>query len=186
MIIVIVVIVLIVILALIVLATYNGLVKLRNMCDEAWSTIDVQLKRRHDLIPNLVETVKGYATHETEAFENVSKARAAAIGARTPAEAAKTEGFLTQALGQLFAIAEAYPQLRAVESFTQLQAELTNTEDQISAARRVYNGNVQTYMTKCQQFPGALLAGPFGFSPRAFFELEDPTEREPIKVEFAK
>jgi LemA protein len=106
-------------------------------------------------------------------------------GARTPAEAAKTESFLTQALGQLFAIAEAYPQLRAVESFTQLQAELANTEDQISAARRVYNGNVQTYMTKCQQFPGALFAGPFGFSPRAFFELDTPAEREPVKVDFS-
>jgi LemA protein len=154
------------------------------MCDEAWSTIDVQLKRRHDLIPNLVETVKGYATHETEAFESVSKARAAAIGARTPQEAAATEGFLTQALGQLFAIAEAYPQLRAVESFTQLQLELSNTEDQISAARRLYNGNVQTYLTKCQQFPGVLIAGPFGFSPRAFFELENQAEREPVKVDF--
>ncbi|MDP4668129.1 MAG: LemA family protein [Gaiellales bacterium] len=184
MIIVIVVIALLVILALIVFATYNGLVNARNMCDEAWSTIDVQLKRRHDLIPNLVETVKGYATHETEAFESVSKARAAAIAARTPQEAAATEGFLTQALGQLFAIAEAYPQLRAVESFTQLQLELSNTEDQISAARRIYNGNVQTYLTKCQQFPGVLLAGPFGFSPRAFFELDNQAEREPIKVDF--
>ena len=184
MIIVIVVIAILVILALIVFATYNGLVNARNMCDEAWSTIDVQLKRRHDLIPNLVETVKGYATHETEAFESVSKARAAAIAARTPQEAAATEGFLTQALGQLFAIAEAYPQLRAVESFTQLQLELSNTEDQISAARRIYNGNVQTYLTKCQQFPGVLLAGPFGFSPRAFFELDNQAEREPIKVDF--
>ena len=184
MIIVIVVIAILVILALIVFATYNGLVNARNMCDEAWSTIDVQLKRRHDLIPNLVETVKGYATHETEAFESVSKARAAAIGASTPQEAAATEGFLTQALGQLFAIAEAYPQLRAVESFTQLQLELSNTEDQISAARRLYNGNVQTYLTKCQQFPGVLIAGPFGFSPRAFFELENQAEREPVKVDF--
>ena len=184
MIIVIVVIVLIVILALVVLGTYNGLVTARNMCDEAWSSIDVQLKRRHDLIPNLVETVKGYASHETEAFENVSKARAAAIGARTPQEAAKTEGLLTQALGQLFAIAEAYPQLRAVESFTQLQAELTNTEDQISASRRIYNSNAQIYTTKRQQFPGALIAGPFGFSPRPFFELEEPTDRQPVKVDF--
>ena len=184
MIIVIVVIAILVILALIVFATYNGLVNARNMCDEAWSTIDVQLKRRHDLIPNLVETVKGYATHETEAFESVSKPRAAPIAARTPQEAAATEGFLTQALGQLFAIAEAYPQLRAVESFTQLQLELSNTEDQISAARRIYNGNVHTYLTKCQQFPGVLLAGPFGFSPRAFFELDNQAEREPIKVDF--
>lgn len=180
----IVVIALIVILALIVLVTYNGLVRARNMCDEAWSTIDVQLKRRHDLIPNLVETVKGYAQHETEAFENVTKARAAAIGARTPAEAGKTESLLTAALGQLFAIAEAYPQLRAVESFTQLQAELANTEDQIAAARRVYNGNVQAYETKRQQFPGVLIAGPGGFSPRQYFELENQADREPVKVDF--
>ncbi|MGI9116100.1 MAG: LemA family protein [Gaiellales bacterium] len=181
----IVVIALIVIVIIVVFATYNGLVRARNLCDEAWSTIDVQLKRRHDLIPNLVETVKGYAAHETEAFENVTKARAAAMGARTTQEAAKTEGLLTQALGRLFAIAEAYPQLRAVESFTQLQAELTSTEDQIAAARRTYNANVQMYTTKRQQFPGVLLAGPFGFSPRAFFELDEPADREPVKVDFS-
>ena len=186
MIIVIVVIVLLVILALIVLGTYNGLVKARNLCDEAWSTIDVQLKRRHDLIPNLVETVKGYATHESEAFEKVSNARAAAMSAKSPGESGVAEGFLSQALGGLFAIAEAYPQLRAVESFTQLQAELSNTEDQIAAARRVYNGNVQTYLTKTQQFPGALIAGPFGFTKRDFFEIDDPADREPVKVDFSK
>ena len=182
--IIIVVIALIVVLALIVLVTYNGLIKARNMCDEAWSTIDVQLKRRHDLIPNLVETVKGYAEHETSAFENVTKARAAAMGAHTPAEAGRTESLLTAALGQLFAIAEAYPQLRAVESFTQLQTELANTEDQIAAARRLYNGNVQAYETKRQQFPGVLIAGPGGFSPRQYFELDDTADREPVKVDF--
>jgi len=183
---VIIIVVIVIVLALIVAGTYNGLVQARNRCDEAWSTIDVQLKRRHDLIPNLVETVKGYATHESEAFEKVSNARAAAMSAKSPGESGVAEGFLSQALGGLFAIAEAYPQLRAVESFTQLQAELSNTEDQIAAARRVYNGNVQTYLTKTQQFPGALVAGPFGFSKRDFFEIDDPADREPVKVDFSK
>ena len=183
---VIIIVVIVIVLALIVAGTYNGLVQARNRCDEAWSTIDVQLKRRHDLIPNLVETVKGYATHESEAFEKVSNARAAAMSAKTPGESGVAEGFLSQALGGLFAIAEAYPQLRAVESFTQLQAELSNTEDQIAAARRVYNGNVQTYLTKTQQFPGALIAGPFGFTKRDFFEIDDPADREPVKVDFSK
>jgi len=183
---VIIIVVIVIVLALIVAGTYNGLVQARNRCDEAWSTIDVQLKRRHDLIPNLVETVKGYATHESEAFEKVSNARAAAMSAKSPGESGVAEGFLSQALGGLFAIAEAYPQLRAVESFTQLQAELSNTEDQIAAARRVYNGNVQTYLTKTQQFPGALVAGPFGFTKRDFFEIDDPADREPVKVDFSK
>ena len=183
---VIVIVAIVIILAVILVATYNGLVQARNRCDEAWSTIDVQLKRRHDLIPNLVETVKGYASHESEAFEKVSNARAAAMSAKTPGESGVAEGFLSQALGGLFAIAEAYPQLRAVESFTQLQAELSNTEDQISAARRLYNGNVQTYLTKIQQFPGVLIAGPFGFGKRDFFELDEPTDREPVKVDFSK
>ena len=183
---VIIIVVIVIVLALIVAGTYNGLVQARNRCDEAWSTIDVQLKRRHDLIPNLVETVKGYATHESEAFEKVSNARAAAMSAKSPGESGVAEGFLSQALGGLFAIAEAYPQLRAVESFTQLQAELSNTEDQIAAARRVYNGNVQTYLTKTQQFPGALIAGPFGFTKRDFFEIDEPADREPVKVDFSK
>jgi len=176
---VIVIVAIVIVLAVIVAATYNGLVQARNRCDEAWSTIDVQLKRRHDLIPNLVETVKGYATHESEA-------RAAAMSAKTPGESGVAEGFLSQALGGLFAIAEAYPQLRAVESFTQLQTELSNTEDQIAAARRLYNGNVQTYLTKIQQFPGVLIAGPFNFGKRDFFELDEPADREPVKVDFSK
>jgi LemA protein len=181
---IIIVVAVIVILALIVLVTYNGLVQARNLCDEAWASIEVVLKRRHDLIPNLVETVKGYAAHEAETFENVTKARTAAMGARTPQEAGRAESLLTAALGQLFAIAEAYPQLRAVESFTQLQTELSGTEDQIAAARRLYNGNVQAYDTKRQQIPGVLLAGPFGFSPRQYFEIEDAADREPVKVDF--
>ena len=182
---VIVIVAIVIILAVILVATYNGLVQARNRCDEAWSTIDVQLKRRHDLIPNLVETVKGYATHESEAFEKVSNARAAAMSAKTPGESGIAEGFLSQALGGLFAIAEAYPQLRAVESFTQLQAELSNTEDQIAGARRLYNGNVQAYLTKIQQFPGALVAGPFNFGERDYFELDEPADREPVKVDFS-
>jgi LemA protein len=174
----------IVLLALILVFAYNGMVKARNKVDESWSGIDVQLKRRHDLIPNLVETVKGYAAHEKEVFENVSAARSAAIGAQGPAAQAQAETALSGALGRLFAVAEAYPQLRAVESFTQLQQELANTEDQIAAARRIYNGNVQAYNTKIQVFPNSLLAGPFGFTRREFFEIEDPADREPVKVSF--
>jgi LemA protein len=164
---------------------YNGMVKARNKVDEAWSGIDVQLKRRHDLIPNLVETVKGYATHEREVFENVSTARSAAITATGPAAAGKAEGALTGALRGLFAVAEAYPQLRAAESFTELQRELANTEDQISASRRIYNGNVQSFNTKIQVFPNNLMAGAFGFTRREFFEIEDPADREPVKVSFS-
>jgi LemA protein len=175
----------IVLLALILVFAYNGMVKARNKVDESWSGIDVQLKRRHDLIPNLVETVKGYAAHEKEVFENVSAARSAAISAQGPAQQAQAETALTGALGRLFAVAEAYPQLRAAESFTQLQQELANTEDQIAAARRIYNGNVQAYNTKIQVFPNSLLAGPFGFARREFFEIEDPADREPVKVSFS-
>jgi LemA protein len=175
----------IVLLALILVFAYNGMVKARNKVDESWSGIDVQLKRRHDLIPNLVETVKGYAAHEKEVFENVSAARSAAISAQGPAQQAQAETALTGALGRLFAVAEAYPQLRAAESFTQLQQELANTEDQIAAARRIYNGNVQAYNTKIQVFPNSLLAGPFGFTRREFFEIEDPADREPVKVSFS-
>ena len=182
---VIVIVVIVIVLAVIVAATYNGLVQARNRCDEAWSSIDVVLKRRNDLIPNLVETVKGYASHESEAFEKVSNARAAAMSAKNAGESGVAEGFLSQALGGLFAIAEAYPQLRAVESFTQLQAELSNTEDQIAGARRLYNGNVQTYLTKMQQFPGAVVAGPFNFETRDLFELDVPSDREPVKVDFS-
>ncbi len=174
----------IVLIGLFFVLTYNGMVKARNKVDEAWSGIDVQLKRRHDLIPNLVETVKGYAAHEKEVFENVSVARSAAINARGPAAAGQAEGALTRALGGLFAVAEAYPQLRAAESFTELQRELANTEDQIAGSRRIYNGNVQAYNTKIQVFPNNIMAGPFGFTRREFFEIEDPADREPVKVSF--
>src|SRR6187397_1418300 len=162
----------------------NSMVGARNRVDEAWSGIDVQLKRRHDLIPNLVETVKGYAQHERETFQQVTEARTQAMQASGPAQSGVAEGFLSQALGRLFAVAEAYPQLRASENFQQLQGELTNTEDQISAARRIYNGNVQSYNTRIQTFPGTLFAGTFGFTKREFFELEAPGDRDVPVVSF--
>jgi LemA protein len=174
----------IVILILFLVGVYNGMVRGRNRVDEAWSGIDVQLKRRHDLIPNLVESVKGYAAHEAGVFEAVTQARANAMSAQGPAQSGVAEGQLSQALGRLFAVAEAYPQLRATENFQQLQAELTNTEDQIAGARRIYNGNVQSYNTRIQTFPGAVFAGTFGFTKREFFELETPGDREAPVVSF--
>jgi LemA protein len=182
---VIIIVVVIVLLVLFLIGIYNGMVRARNRVDESWSGIDVQLKRRHDLIPNLVETVKGYAAHEKEVFENVTQARAAAMGAQGPAQSAQAEGALTSALGRLFAVAEAYPVLRATENFQQLQGELTNTEDQIAGARRIYNGNVQDYNTKIQTFPAAVFAGMFGFAKREFFELESPADRAVPNVSFS-
>ena len=175
----------VVLLIVFVIAVYNGMVRSRNKVDEAWSGIDVQLKRRHDLIPNLVESVKGYAAHERETFQAVTDARARAMGASGPAAAGAAEGLLSQALGRLFAVAEAYPQLRATENFQQLQNELTNTEDQISAARRIYNGNVQSYNSSIQVFPNSIIAGMGGFTRREFFEIEDAGDREPVKVDFS-
>ncbi|MDX6593945.1 MAG: LemA protein [Gaiellales bacterium] len=164
---------------------YNGMIRGRNKVDEAWSGIDVQLKRRHDLIPNLVESVKGYATHERETFQQVTDARAQAMGASGPAQSGVAEGFLSQALGRLFAVAEAYPELRASENFQQLQNELTNTEDQISASRRIYNGNVQSYNTRIQVFPNSVIAGAGGFTVREYFEIETPADRQPVMVDFS-
>jgi LemA protein len=181
----IVIIVIVVLVVLFAIVTYNGIVRSRNMVDQAWSGIDVQLKRRHDLIPNLVETVKGYASHERETFQAVTDARASAMQAQGPAQQGAAEGILSQALGRLFAVSEAYPQLRATENFQQLQAELTNTEDQIAAARRIYNGNVQSYNTKIQTFPGSLLAGMGGFTAREYFEITDAADREPVQVSFS-
>ena len=154
---VIIIVIILVVLILFLVGIYNGMVRGRNRVDEGWSGIDVQLKRRHDLIPNLVESVKGYAAHEAGVFEAVTQARAAAMSAQGPAQVAQAEGALSGALGRLFAVAEAYPQLRATENFQQLQAELTNTEDQIAGARRIYNGNVQSYNTSIQTFPGDAL-----------------------------
>jgi LemA protein len=164
----------------------NSMVGARNRVDEAWSGIDVQLKRRHDLIPNLVETVKGYASHERETFQRVTEARAEAMKAQGPAEASAAEGRLSAVLGDLRAIAENYPQLRATENFQKLQNELTETEDEIQASRRIYNSNVQSYNTKIQVFPNSVIANSGGFTPREFFEISDAAEREPVQVSFSR
>ena len=163
---------------------YNRLVRLRNRVDNAWAQIEVQLKRRWDLIPNLVETVKGYAAHERETFRAVTEARAAAQQARTPADAAQAEGILGQALGRLLAVAEAYPELQADENFRQLQTELGETENRIAVSRQVYNDTVLTYNNAIQTFPGLVVAGPFGFAAREFFELEEAAQREAPRVSF--
>ena len=176
----------VVLIALYLVATYNGMIGARNRVDEAWSGIDVQLKRRHDLIPNLVESVKGYATHEKELFQSVTEARVKAMGATGAAQAGVAEGALSSALGRLVAVAEAYPQLRASENFMALQQELANTEDQIAGSRRIYNGNVQRYNTKIQVFPNSVLASSFSFTPRDYFELEaGNAERAPVDVSFS-
>ena len=166
------------------MAIYNGLVTLRNRAKEAWSDIDVQLKRRYDLIPNLVETVKGYAAHEKELFENVTKARTAAINAQGAAAQAKAENALTGALKSVFAVAENYPQLRASENFQKLQDELTDTENKIEAARRFYNGNVRDLNIKIEKFPDSIIASMFGFKPMELFELEESEAKQPVKVQF--
>ena len=157
---VIIIVVIVILLALFLIVTYNGMVKGRNKVDESWSGIDVQLKRRHDLVPNLVETVKGYATHEREVFQAVTDARTRAMGASTPAQAGAAEGQLGQALGRLFAVAEAYPDLKASTNFLELQGTLNQLESEIAASRRVYNSNVQTFNTRIQSFPGVVIAGP--------------------------
>ena len=182
---VIIVLVVVVLLFLYVLVAYNGMIRSRNMVDEGWSDIDVQLKRRHDLVPNLVETAKAYAAHEREVFQAVTDARAKAMSASGPAAAGAAESALDQALGRLVAVAEAYPQLRAAEPYQQLQSELANTEDQIAASRRIYNGNVQSYNTKIQMFPNSLIADMGDFTPREYFELADPGDREPVQVALA-
>ncbi|MCX6762800.1 MAG: LemA family protein [Candidatus Moranbacteria bacterium] len=164
-------------------AIYNGLIRLKNRVDEAWSDIDVQLKRRYDLIPNLVNTVKGYASHEKEVFEKVTEARTRAMGAQSAGDKAQAENALSQTLKSLFAVAEAYPDLKANQNFLELQRELTDTEDKVQASRRFYNGNVRDFNTKIQVFPNNVFAGMLGFSAREFFEAEGG-EKEPVKVEF--
>lgn len=163
---------------------YNGLVVSRNRVKESWSDIDVQLKRRYDLIPNLVETVKGYAAHESGTLDKVIQARAKAMGAQGVADKARAENELTGALKSIFALAEAYPQLRAVEAFTQLQGELSDTENKIQAARRFYNSNVLVFNTKTETFPSNAIASMFGFKKEEFFQLGSEAEREPVKVQF--
>jgi len=179
-----------IILAVIVLwaiGAFNFLVRSRNRAKEAWSDIDVQLKRRYNLIPNLVEAVKGYATHEREVLENVTRARSAAMNAEQGGnvkEVAQAENALSGTLKSLFALSENYPQLRAVESFTKLQDELADTENKIQAARRFYNTNVMNLNTRIEQFPTNIVASMFSFKKKEFFELNNETEREPVKVSF--
>jgi LemA protein len=183
MVVVIVVVVLVVLGLLFFWLGYNGLVKRRNQVDNAWSQIDVQLERRHDLIPNLVETVKGYAAHERGTFEAVTAARANAINAQTPADQAQAENVLSGALKSLFAVAEAYPDLKANQNFLNLQEALTSTEDKVAYARQFYNDSVLGYNTKIQQFPTVILAGMFHFEKREFFDAA-PEDTEPVQVQF--
>jgi LemA protein len=166
------------------IGAYNSLVQLRNQLDNAWAQIDVQLKRRYDLIPNLVETVKGYAKHERETLERVIQARNMAVSAKGVGERAEAENMLTGALKSLFAVAEAYPDLKANQNFLRLQEELTSTENKVSFARQFYNDNVMTYNTAIQTFPTLLIAGMFQFTKRDFFEVKGGPEREAPKVSF--
>ena len=169
---------------LVLIAIYNGLVQKRIRCQEAWSQIDVQLKRRYDLIPNLVETVKGYASHEKETLEGVIAARQQAIDASGVAEQAQAENMLSGALRQLFALSESYPNLKANENFAQLQEELTSTENKIAFSRQHYNDSAAVYNTAREKFPNNLVANMFGFQKRDYFELEEPEMREAPKVQF--
>lgn len=166
------------------LLTYNSLVRRNNQVKEAWSDIDVQLKRRHNLIPNLVETVKGYAQHEREAFDSVTTARARALSANTPNEHAKAENMLTTSLKSLFAVAEAYPDLKANTNFLELQRELSDTENKIMAAHRFYNSNVRDFTTAIESVPTNLVASAFGFKKYEFFELDDAAARSVPKINF--
>ncbi|MEK7135320.1 MAG: LemA family protein [Patescibacteria group bacterium] len=167
-----------------VVLAYNSFMRLVNRGREAWSDIDVQLKRRYDLIPNLVQTVKGYALHESQAFENVTKARAAAMGASSLAEKGEAENMLTSALKSLFAVSEAYPDLKANQNFLNLQNELSDTENKIQAARRFYNTNVRDLNTKVDTFPSNVIAGFFKIAKMEFFELENEAAKEPVAVQF--
>lgn len=162
---------------------YNRFVTYRNRADNAWAQVDVQLRRRYDLIPNLVETVKGYATHERETFERVTQARSAGVDASTVEEQGQAENMLTQALRQLLAVAEAYPELKANENFRRLQDELTKTEQQIAVARQIYNDTVLRYNNTVQRLPGMLVAGPFGFHSRPYLEIEEES-RAPVDINF--
>lgn len=164
---------------------YNSLVKKRNRAEEAWADIDVQLKRRYDLIPNLVSTVKGYATHEQETLQNVTEARTAAINAGGMKEQAQAENMLTDALKSVFAVSEAYPDLKASQNFVELQRELSDTENKIQSARRFYNNQVMALQNALESFPGNFLGGPLGFTTKEFFEIEeDSAAREPVDVSF--
>ena len=177
-------IILIVVVALVVISMYNSLVRLRNQVKNAWSQIDVQLKRRHDLIPNLIETVKGYMHHERDTLENITKARSQAVQAESVGDKAKAEGELTKALGKFNLVVENYPDLKANQNFLSLQEELTSTENKISFSRQNYNDQVLFYNNKIQVFPSNIIAGMFSFKAEEFFEIEEASEREVPKVSF--
>jgi len=179
----IIILVVVVILAIALVGMYNGLVTLKNRVDEAWSDISVQLKRRYDLIPNLISTVKGYAAHEKEVFEKVTEARTRAMGAGSAKDKAEAENALSGTLKTLFAVSENYPELKANQNFLELQRELTDTEDKIMASRRFYNGNVRDFNTKIEVFPTNLIAGMLNFTKRDFFEATE-SEKENVKVAF--
>jgi LemA protein len=183
---IVVVVAIIVIAVLYFIVKRNSIIAARNRVDESWSGIDVQLKRRHDLVPNLVETVKGYAAHESEVFEKATKARAEAMSAHSVADTSKAESNLSGALTDLRAVAENYPTLRATENFQQLSRNLSELEDEIQASRRIYNSNVQSYNTDIQQFPGSIVANAGDFTERELFEIENAAEREPVAVSFDK
>ncbi len=170
--------------AILVIGMYNSLVTLRNRCDNAWSQVDVQLRRRYDLIPNLVETVKGYAKHEREVFENVTKARAAAVNAQSIKEQGQAENVLAGALKSLFAVAENYPELKANQNFLMLQEELAGTEGKVAYSRQFYNDTVMKFNMRQQVFPSNIIAGMFGFKPRDYFQNEEEAARGPVKVSF--
>jgi len=176
----------IVLLIIFIIGIYNALIRLRNQVDNAWSQIDVQLKRRHDLIPNLVETAKGYMQHERETFEAVTNARSQAMGAKSVSEASKVEGALGEALSKFMLVVENYPDLKANQNFLALQEELTSTENKISFARQSYNDQVLFFNNKIQMFPSNIVAGMFNFAKRDFFEIEVAAEREAPKVSFSK
>ena len=181
---VIILIIIIVVVALFLVSMYNSLIKLRNQVKNAWSQIDVQLKRRHDLIPNLIETVKGYMHHERETLENITKARSQAVQAEGVGDKAKAEGELTRALGKFNLVVENYPDLKANQNFLSLQEELTSTENKISFSRQNYNDQVLFYNNKIQMFPSNIMAGMFNFKAEEFFEIEDEKEKEVPKVSF--
>src|SRR5215212_4986433 len=183
---IIVVVVILILAVLYYIGKRNSIIASRNRVDESWSGIDVQLKRRHDLVPNLVETVKGYAEHESATFEKTTQARAAAMQAQSVGETAKAEQQLTQALADVKAVAENYPTLRATENFQQLSRNLSELEDEIQASRRIYNSNVQSYNTKIQVFPNSVIANAGGFTEREYFEIEDASERNAPQVSFGK
>jgi LemA protein len=174
-----------VVLILAVIVSYNRFVRQRNLIRESWRQIDVELRRRYDLIPNLVESVKGYATHERTVFEDVSAARQQAVTATGPAAQGQAESALTGSLRGLFAVAEAYPQLQAAGPFRDLQAQLAETEDRIAAGRRFYNGNVRALNTRVEAFPSSVVAKAFHFGPEEYFEVTDETVRAPVQVDFS-